>query len=302
MTRRFPLSKTGWRKHFDGWQLAIVLAVCAATPALLAVPHATISREIPLPTIDRAEQHRALQREHDLTNQATLPYAARAIGEAVRRYGALRAKDEVSAANWVLMDIQNAVVSAQRDQQLPQLLQLRAVQTQLFLAATDQLRGSAPLEANTELLELGGEFVKEARAAGWLTSQALHATHDELRAWFLIRWNTLTQLTQQPQFAASLNEWRTYYRFLLRDDHSPPGVPQADMLSYRTRVLGALTEKDPDYPIDLGRGLLSCQLGDYATCSDLLQRHLQRSPDGPWSLRARGTLKVASAALRAQRR
>ncbi|HEX2881372.1 MAG TPA: hypothetical protein VHO25_17710 [Polyangiaceae bacterium] len=302
MTRRSPVPKTGWRKHFDGWQLAIVLAVCAAAPALLAVPHATVSREIPLPTIDRAEQYRAQQHERELIAQAALPYAARAIGEALRRYGALRAKGESSAANWVLTDIRNAVVAAQRDQQLPTLLQLRAVQTQLFLVAIDRLRTATAATPDPELLELGGEFLKDARDAGWLTSQELYATNDELRAWFVIRWNVLTQLTQQAPFAASLNDWRTYYRFLLRDDHAPPGAPQADAVTYRARVLDALAQKDPDYPIDLGRGLLSCQRSDYGACSDLLQRHLQRSPDGPWSLRARSTLKVATAALRAQRR
>jgi hypothetical protein len=302
MARRPSLPKTGWRRHFDGWQLAIVLAVCAAAPALLAVPHATVSREIPMPTIDRAEQRRVLNRERELSNQASLPYGTRAIGEALRRYGALRAKDEATAANWVLLDIHNAVRAAQRDQQLPALLQLRAVQTQLFLEATDRLREGSDTQTDTELLELGGEFLKEAREAGWLTSQALYATQDELRAWFVIRWTALTQLSQQPQFATSLNEWRTYYRFLLRDDHVPPGVPSADTLLYRGRVLQALVQKDPDYPSELGRGLLNCQLGDYATCSDLLRRHLQRSPDGPWSLRARSSLNVAAAALRAQRR
>lgn len=302
MSRRPTPAKTGWRKHVEGWQLALVLAICAGAPALLAVPHGTVSREIPLPTIDRAEQHRVALRERELAERASLPYATRAIGEAVRRYGTLRAREELNAANWVLNDIRDAVRTAKREHQLQSLLDLRAVQAQLFVVATDQLQHSSSVDSNSDLLELGGEFLKDSRDAGWLGPRGLHATQDELRTWFVIRWNTLTQLALEPQFAPSLNEWRGYYRFLLREDHEPPGVPWADLLSYRARVLGALAQKDPDYPIALGQGLLSCQQGDYTTCSEMLLRHLRRSPNGPWSLRAQASLKVATAALPAQRR
>lgn len=300
MSRPTPV-KTGWRKHVEGWQVAFVLTVCAAAPTLLAIPHATISREIPLPIVDRAEQRRVAQRDRELAEGA-LPYETRAIGDAFRRFGALRARGEQTAAQWILNDVQQAVRTVQQDNQLQPLLRLRAVQAQLFVAATDRLRVTSPPDSDPDVLELGGEFMKEARAAGWLGPQGLRATRDELRTWFVIRWNMLTQLTQEPLFAASLNDWRCYYAFLLRDDHVPPDVPWGDVLSYRAQVLGALAQKDPDYPFNLGHGLLSCQAGDYTTCSDLLLRHLRQSPNGPWSLRAQATLKVAAAALRAQQR
>jgi hypothetical protein len=301
MSRPSPV-KTGWRKHFEGWQVALVLTVCAAVPSVLAIPHATVSREIPLPSIDRAEQRRVAQRDRALAEEARLPYETRASGDAFRRYGALRARGVQTAAQWILNDVQQAVRTAQSDQMLKPLLQLRAVQTQLFITATDRLRIASPPDSDPDVLELGGEFMKEARAAGWLGPRGLQATVDELRTWFVIRWNTLTQLTQEPLFAASLNEWRCYYAFLLRDDHEPPDVPWGDVLSYKARVLGALAAKDPDYPINLAQGLLSCQAGDYTTCSELLTQHLRRSPNGPWTLRAQATLKVAAAALRSQRR
>jgi hypothetical protein len=301
MSRPIPV-KTGWRKHVEGWQVALVLTVCAAAPSLLAIPHATISREIPLPTIDRAEQRRVAQRDRELARDATLPYETRAIGDALRRYGVLRARGEQTAAQWILNDMQTAVRAAQRDHQLQPLLRLRAVQAQLFVSATDRLRVASPPDSDPDVFELGGEFVKEARAAGWLGPLGLRATAEELRTWFVIRWNQLTQLTQEPLFAASLDDWRCYYAFLLRDDHRPPDVPWGDVLSYRARVISALAQKDPDYPFDLAQGLLSCQAGDYTTCSDLLLRHLRRSPNGPWSLRAQATLKAAAAALRPQQR
>jgi hypothetical protein len=293
MNRRSPPAKTGWRRHVEGWQLALVLMVSPVVPALLAVPPSTVSRELPLPSIDRAEQRRTSEAEAALARQQELPYAVRSVGEALRRFGALRARKEEQAAGWALTDVHDAVEIARRDQGLPGLSQLRAIQTGLFLDATDHIESESSLQSDPNLLELGGEFVDDARKTGWLGPGGLRATRDELRAWFVIRWNATTQLGKEPQFAPSLNEWRTYYRFLLRDDHVSPDAAWEDVVAYRARAVTALAQKDPDYPVDLALGILSCQRNDYTSCANALGRHLQRWPEGAWSLRARSTLKVA---------
>jgi hypothetical protein len=297
MNRRARPATVGWRKHLDGWQVGVVLVTSAIAPALLAVPHATISRELPMPSVNRTEQARLRQTEADLATRAPLPYIARSIGEALRRYGALRAQANEPAAEEMLSDLRDAVHTAWQENQAPALLQLRAVQARLFVAAANQLDDNPSQRPTSDLLELGGEFAHDASEGGWLGSNGLLASEDELRTWFVIRWNTLTELSREPRFAPSLNEWRCYYRFLLRADHEPPGVALRDVLGYRGRVIAALAQKDPDYPIDLALGLLSCQQGELSTCADMLSRYLQHTPEGPWSLRVRNTLTAASEAF-----
>jgi len=302
MKRRGSPRIDGWRRHFDGWQVALVLVICALVPAMLTVPHATVSRELPMPAIDRSEERRKLEIERQVAEQAThdaMPYSVRAVGEAIRRHGAAHAHQGERAAQWSLEDVHAAVKAARTEQQEQALLKLRAVQTQLFLRSAATYDPKQP--PSTELLELGGEFFTQAKEGGWLSEEGILGTESELHAWFLIRWGSLTQLSLPP-FAPSLNDWRSYYGFLLHPGHQPPDAAWQDVLSFRGRVLDALGQKDPDYPLILAKGILKCQQGDYAGCSHALQGHLARVPDGPWALRARSTLKAATTALGTNRR
>jgi hypothetical protein len=174
------------------------------------------------------------------------------------------------------------------------LLQLRALQTRLFLAAVEAYDPKRP--PPVDLTELGGELLGGAQRTGWVGEHGLRATQDELQVWFIIRWSVLTGLREAP-FAPTLNDWRIYYTFLLRPDHEPPGASWEEIMDYRERVLGSLAEHDPDYPVDLARGILACQRGDFARGAQQLRNYLRRSPEGRWSLRARNSLNAATSML-----
>jgi hypothetical protein len=281
---------TGWHRHFEGWQTGAVLVISAAVAALLIVPHAQVSQELPLPVIDRLAERRAMLAEQELAAQARnapLPYEVRAVGEAIRRQGALRAGGDMQAAEWSASDVRDAAQQALTKHGPQPLLQLRALQLQMFLGATTEFK----LPAGQDVRELGGEFLELAKGGGWIEGDRLLADPAELRAWFVIRWGALAHLTEMPAFAPTLTDWRTYYTFLLRPDHHPHASDQ-ELLDYRVRVIGALAQHDPDYPLDLALGILATQRGDYGAAASSLRRFLQGHPEGPWVLRARNTLKA----------
>jgi hypothetical protein len=299
--RQDPGRQRGWRRHFEGWQTGAILVISAVTAALLIVPRAQASQELPLPTIDRVEQSRSLLTTQQLAAQAQktpLPYEVRAVGEAIRRQGALRAGGDEQAAQWSVSDVRDATQQALTAHGPTPLLQLRALQLQMFLSAASEFK----LPPSPDLLELGGEFLEQAKGGGWIEGDTLLADPVELRAWFLIRWGALTNLTKMPQFAPTLNDWRTYYTFLLRPDHRPAETTELDGLAYRTRIVKALGQHDPDYPLDLALGILATQQGDSTAAAPSLRNFLRAHPDGSWVLRARNTLKAATSSRGARAR
>lgn len=275
--------------------MALVFVAGAGVAGLLATPHAAVSREIPMPTIDRTHNLSARVQTLELAQQAEqggLPYAVRAVGEALRRYGAARAHGVSEAAEWSKHNLQRAVQQAVDQGFEAQLHLLQALQTAMFLRATAQY--SVARGASQELQELGGELLSDAAQSGWLDASGFRASDAELRAWFWIRWGLLTGLSQKHPFAPTLDDWRTYYFFLLRPEHRPAQTSWADVLAYRIHVVTALAGHDTAYPSHLALGILKAQLGDYSSAADELRAFLQGSPNGPWALRAVNTLKAVS--------
>lgn len=248
-----------------------------------------------MPTIDRTHNVSARGQTHELAQQAEqrgLPYPVRAVGEALRRYGAARAQGVAEAAEWSKHNLVRAVQRALDQGFEAQLYLLQALQTALFLRATAEY--GITHKVTQELRELGGELLNEARQSGWLDASGFRASEAELRAWFWIRWGLLTGLSKKHPFAPTLDDWRTYYFFLLRPDHHPAQASWADVLTYRVRVVTALAGHDAAYPSHLALGILKAQLGDHAAAADELRAFLKRSPNGPWALRAVNTLRAVS--------
>jgi tetratricopeptide (TPR) repeat protein len=62
---------------------------------------------------------------------------------------------------------------------------------------------------------------------------------------------------------------------------------------YRLKKIDEIAALDPAYPSDLARGIVLYRLGRFLPAVQAFRRHLEASPDGPFTLRARGYLRAA---------
>jgi hypothetical protein len=141
---------------------------------------------------------------------------------------------------------------------------------------------------SVDLLELGGDFLDHARHAGWITADG-HCLLDESerRVVFSLRWVELLGKRAELPFSPTLDEWRVYYRLLLRQ---PDAAAGADFDSLRVNYATALERKDPSYPADLARGVALYHGGELALAASAFRRHLATHAGGPYALLARNYL------------
>jgi len=284
--------RRSWQRYSEGWQVGLGVVFVCALGALLVVPRQVEPDQPPPAVIDRAEQRQQLELEQQRAAQARagLPLDVRSVGEAFRRFGRLSAEGE--ATGLIKSQLRRLAQVAIERQGGEKLLELRALQTTLFLGA---ISGSGDQPA-AELRELGGSFYAAGRQRGWFPPEALEADARELGTVFHVYWGEALGLGQQYPYAPTLNEWRVYYRFLL----SRPLARGAERRGDVERKLGyvaALARQDRDYPAHLARGVLLYQGGAFADSAAELAAHLREHSDGPWALRAQNYLAACGAAL-----
>ncbi len=286
-------ARTGWRRHFEGWPLGLVVVGAAALTAALAVPRPVEPLLVPPPIVDREQQRLELETERARSARAKagLPLEVRSVGEALRRLGA-SAVHSGTPLPQLSAQLRRLVGVAIERHGAERLLELRALQTELFSAALAR-RDEPDAAVERELDELGGGFFAALVARGWLESSA---DRREAEAAFRVHWAEALGLLQQHPYAPTLNEWRVYYRFMLS---RPLGEGDARRRDAKLQLgyVAALAQHDRDYPARLARGVLLYQQGSFAEAAAELRAHLEQHPDGPWALRARNHLAACGAAL-----
>ncbi len=281
--------RSGVLRHLEGWELGVIAVGIAAIAAALALPRGAEPDVLPLPRVDRKEETRMLETERERARsveQDPLPYEVRAVGEVFRRYGRADADGDARAASLQRMELGARARSAREIAGDTALLRLRAVQTELFLGALSAWEAGQPND--TELEELGGNFIDKAESSGWLRGQRIVLSLAERAVLFRLRWSELTGLREQAPFAPTANEWRLYYRCLL--EHAPAGASD-DLLAY----VAAAERYDPEYPGDLARGIVQLRLGRPSEAVGPLSAFLAKKPNGRWRLRAQNHLALALA-------
>ncbi len=281
-------------EQLEGWPVGLWIVFLCALSAALVVPRKVEPDSVPPPVIDRPEQRRTFEAERQRfeLGRAGLPIEVRAVGEALRRVG--RAAFEGSETTSQNRKQLHRLLDVALERHGPErLLELRALQAELFAQAISQRSGDEP---TSEQRELGGSLLAIGVGRGWFEPAPLGADDKELRTLFRIYWTDTLGLTQGQPFAPTLNEWRAYYRFLLG---RPIGeAPDADGdLQRKLGYVAALAKHDQDYPRHLARGILLYQRGAPAESAGELRMHLEISPDGPWTLRAQNYLAACGAQL-----
>jgi hypothetical protein len=213
----------------------------------------------------------------------------RAVGEAYRAIGRAEAAGNsagFAAATESFRQLTRVELTAHGAEGL---LSLRSVQTELFLSAV--ARWEATGSTSPELIELGGEFSRRARAAWLRESGRLGADAPELASVFMVRWTGLAGVLDDDVLAPTLNTWRLYFRFQL--EHGTRGVEPRARARFEVETVRALARRDPKYPLAFALGVLAFRLGNYTDAQDAFRAHLSENPSGPLTLRARNYLAAA---------
>jgi hypothetical protein len=283
----------GLRRHFQGYELGLVTVGMVLTFSLLALPRASRPLTLPLPHVDREEAERRAASERMLARQVEatgLPFELRAVGEAIRHFG--RSVAGGLDTNHDLEDLRERMKVVAASGQSSLLLGLRAVQTEYFLRALAQFESEG--KSNSELEELGGDFLPHARHNGWIGSDGRFLGDEATRrVLFQLHWAELVGKRDAFPFAPTLEQWRLYYRFLLlhpEREQTPALDDEAAASAARVRVVNALSRKDPEYPAFFAKGYLFERLGDRRAAASAYRTHLGQHESGRYALLARNYL------------
>lgn len=303
------MANTTWRRHFEGWQLGAIVVAVAALSAWLTVPRSVAPDVVPAPQIDRAAEAREAARDGELATAARLePLSAevRTVGERFRRYGLETSRNDAHGADYEQGLMRRKISEVLLAVGPEPLLQLRAIQTQLFVGAAnrwaDSVRSakSATSEPNertaTELVELGGNFAENAAASGWVSDGHLAVSNGTLAALFRVRWSRLTGLDKHP-FAPSLTDELLVARVMLERPLRGALESQPELVKRQLSVVAEVMDRQPHYPGNLARGVLLYRAGNYESALSAFTQHLELHADGPWTLRAANYRAAALKAL-----
>lgn len=272
-------------KHWlDGWILLIPSLGLAVIAAALAVPRATEPRLVPQPQIHRQQREQDLKKLHARAREARvspLPLALRELGELYRRIGRLQYAEQPDEA--AILAWRSHIWGARRQLNDASLLQLRALQVELLVAATNHWE--AHHLVNDDLIELGGDWLRIAERNGWRTGYRFALTAEQRTALALRRWTALAGLLNEAPYALprdlELTELQVLYNAPLQDE--------ADG-ERRLQIVRRYAVLDPSYPADFAEGVLFAQIGQRERAASAFMRHLEHHPDGPYALRARNHL------------
>lgn len=285
--------QAGLGRHLEGWPSGLAVVAMAALSAFLVVPRPVTPAWVPPPRVDRLEQRLFQEREAQRAARARagLPLELRAVGEAFRQFGRVSSATDAGpelARNALLTRLE---IARERHGD-ERLLELRALQSELFVEA---VLASPDSEPTSERVELGGSLFTMGQQQGWLEPGPGRAHPDELSTLFRVYWADVLRLRRHP-FAPTLNEWRAYYRFLLSQPNRNPATRGHD-LQQQLGYVAALAREDLEYPSHFARGVLLYQLGSIPQAIEQFVSHLQRHPDGRWTLRAKNYLAACGAAM-----
>lgn len=291
-------------RHLEGWQAGLLALLLGASAILLAAPRAAEPESWPTPRLDGAALVRTMVRDDALARDAAsreLDVDVRALGREIRAYNdaaALAEEDEAFVRARERVTAAAAKVATFADD----LERLRAYQLARFLE--ELRRWQATGEFGEELRALSGDFVEALSRNRWCWPETRELVLEEraLRVLFKKRWNAIVGATGEA-LALTAEEERVRLAFLVEHPFinndplgrgvSDPAAIERIAAPQRLKTIERLAALDPDYPADLARGMTLYRTGQYQPAADAFQRHLERTPDGPYTLRARNYLKAA---------
>jgi hypothetical protein len=276
-----------WGRWLEGWELIIPSVGVAALATSLALPQPTLPEYLPLPTLDPAALARArglLLAQAIAVRQQPLSFEVRSIGERFRQFG--RATGSGQALSFdERKRYRNQIASVLSSEGSSSLLQLRAIQTELFVEALRQFEKTQVI--GTDLTELGGDFLSAADKqhlskprTSRRTRTVIELNDDERRAMFLLRWTELAGLSEVPAFRPDPTWTIVAARPRLRLSASLLDEGELSLIDRLSAV-------SVDYPAPVAKGLILAHHGAYAAAAGQFRDYLRTHPDAAFSRRAR---------------
>lgn len=285
-----------------------LLLLPALLLALLVVPRPVAPSDIPLPRIDWQQWRRervAMVESARSARASRLSFDVRVVGELVVRWGRAEYEQDTEQLRELRGRLDAAAERALQQAGPAPLKGLRAVQCDAFVAMAlgERERGedaSAPLltdarraaSSRLELAwaELGGRLAREWRGSGWWSA----ATEAELWAACLVRWSALTGLERHAALGPSPEAMKLLFHLRHR---AVAEAPVVERVARWLEMIAGLEPYDAEYPVAYARGIGFYLISDYAAAFAEFRRHLQRYPNGPWTLRARNHAQASAEAL-----
>ncbi|MBL9025587.1 MAG: hypothetical protein JNL21_25550 [Myxococcales bacterium] len=283
----------GLARHFEGWQLGVVIVAMAAIAVAVMVPRSVLPEEVPLPRL--APREVAEARARAVASGRALDGAApsenvRILAARLRAYSlAEHAGDrlEMQHAAERVLELSGPLLVAE-----PQaMLDLRAHLTERFVRAFYVFaRTGAEVE---DLAVVGGDAAQTFTKKGWVDDSNDPTFDLVLRSFYKRRFGGLVS----PGAPLPIDdvEERARVRFLIRH---PPRLdfPDPQGLFSGHYVLSQLDDAaalDPAYPLRYAQGIALFHVGKYEASAAAFDAYLLERPDGPYHLRAVNYLKTA---------
>ncbi len=290
-------AKTGFARHFDGWQVGALVIFIVASISAVTVPRSVDPSSLPPADVGleelaaaRAESARALAAAEALE----LPSSARLLGARLRALGRSEAIGDDEGMDHGRQLVFDAARQAlhERPEAVTAIRDLQAARfRELYL---QRMRGGDP---GDELAELGGSIMRQFDENGWLSkkSEIDPSTATLLEGFYKRRFAKVLD-TRHPMLSPSETEEHVVLGFLLL--HPPkPSIEQGNSGGDGTgpfllRRIDELVKLEPSYPASYAKGIVLFRMGHFEASASAFDAFLQQG-DGPYRLRAVNYLKSA---------
>ncbi|MCH2108188.1 MAG: hypothetical protein MK135_02580 [Polyangiaceae bacterium] len=270
-------------------QTTIITMIVIAPGTFAVTARPTTPQFLPVP-LNQGKLKQRFNKDLKLARQAqakSLPTNIRALGEEIRRFNYSPPQQKRAHLDAIEALVQDALLK----KRIPELLQLRALQSQLFLQALHKWQ--VPQEPSVELLELGGKFSLVAQQS-WRTAEGKWlATDAQLTSLFHEQWARTTGLRTRKTFQLSPQEAIDHYSFLLQ---LPPGflsTLQVELAPLRLSYIDQIGKNDPRYPRLFARGIVLLQANDTIGATNALEAYLKTSDHPDYEILAMNFLTSA---------
>ncbi len=290
-----------WRRHFDGWQLLVVVMVVAWGAAAIVVPRPVVPTEIPRERMDPSVVRALIDHDRALAASVeTTPLDAhvRRLGSAMRLVGRSEAEADAGIAK-AQLDLKTAAQEALRVS-VTDVVRLRAYQTEAFLRALATWRTTG--ERTDDLVELGGAFLRAFEASGWIEVRGdvrdVRMPELVLRTAFKRHWNELEGI-KADALVLDHDEEVAFAAFALETPPHPLDriKNRAALAVYddqmRLNKIDDLAKLDPSYPRLYAQGIVYFRLSSYELAVQSFARYLGERPEGRYAVRAANYLKAS---------
>lgn len=285
-------------KHLEGWQVGALVVLIVSVVTLLLVPRSAIPERVPPPAVTAEEIQRARAANDARAREAVegeLPNTVQIVGALVRALG--RAEWEGDRHEVRAREAALGRAAAAAYLEADALDRLRAYQARLFADAYFEAWKTG--RVSDDLIELGGQMLRDFAEFGWLNDPATAPPHADLVLSALYKRRFIGTVTKDhPHPLLPLDPVEE--RLLLGYQIEHPPIPRAGTLGevpapgvFVLRRIDELAALEPSYPVLYAKGIVLFRMAEFDQAAQAFDAHIRTAEDAPYRLRAINYLKAS---------